>query len=181
MRQTDKVNPFQKKQEIKCVPHIILRWGKFKSFRNIIIILRWGKFKHFRNTSVKIFPLVSSSYLYTNMVDIQGTKKAMYILNQLTCTPLVFAIRLTLGIIQPQYSGCHGHIRFGPSHIVHRCKHMPLIAKKLNLVTVWTRKPKLRFTYFGIDCIVTVQPSVPHVQLTYTCGGIDIGQWCWPK
>lgn len=41
---------------------------------------------------------------------------------------------------------------------------MPLIAKKLNLVTVWTRKPELRFTYFGIDCIVMVSPSVPHVK-----------------
>lgn len=87
----------------------------------------------------------------------------MYILSQLTCTPLVFAIPLTLGITQPQYSGCCGQIRFGPRRSVHRCKHMPLIAKKLNLVTVWTRKPKPRFTYFRIDCIVTVQPSVPHV------------------
>lgn len=38
---------------------------------------------------------------------------------------------------------------------------MPLIAKKLNLVTVWMGKPKLRFTYFRIECIVMVEPSVP--------------------
>lgn len=58
-------------------------------------------------------------------------------------------------------SGCHGQISFSPSHIVDRCKHMPLIAKKLNLVTLWTRKPKLQFAYFRIDCFVMVSAICP--------------------